>query len=165
MSNVTIGDLATTEITTATLVEVEEGGVSGKATIGDIRNLLMSLMVRQTVQITAAAGGVPVLDRAVMGQLAVVLSVQADQPCRLRLYATQAERNADQSRPVITDPGAGAGCLYEVSLTADLLSMNAAPIPLVQNNENPIGNQIAFTLEPQTELETTVVLTYMVVKA
>lgn len=161
-STTTIGEMAEITPTLQSLVEIEESGSSGHMTLQDLLNLINNSWQRKTVQITAPAGGAPVLGQVNMGKLLSLLTMASDTPCRLRLYASVAERNADQSRDVTTDPPAGTGCTFEGSTASGLASFNCAPIPTIQNNENPVSDLIAYTLEPSTTNPVTVTLTYQV---
>lgn len=161
-SNATIGDLDAITLTMNSLVEVEESGVSGKNTLQAIKNTFNNSWARLTAQIQAPAGGAPATGQVSMGMLLCLLNMASTGACRLRLYASVAERNADQSRDVTTDPPPGTGCVFEGSTTSSLLSFNCAPIPTIQNNENPVSDLIAYTLEPGTTDPVTVTLTYQV---
>jgi len=52
-----------------------------------------------------------------------------DHPCRLRLYASAAQRTADADRPRDQDPTGDHGCIAEFLMTNSLLSMQLIPPP------------------------------------
>lgn len=52
-----------------------------------------------------------------------------NRPCRLRLYASSAQRTADGDRPRDEDPVGDHGCIAEMIMTADVLSLLLIPAP------------------------------------
>lgn len=86
---------------------------------------------------------------------------EGDNPFRLRLYATVAERDADLSRPRGEDADLGSGLLFEFIGVVGLLGANLSPVPVVYNNENVPTGEIAYILEADSNLATTITLSIM----
>lgn len=84
-----------------------------------------------------------------------------DNPYRLRLYSTVAERDADFSRPRGQDAALGSGLLFEFIGVVGLLGANLSPVPVVYNNEVIPVSQIAYILEADSGLATTVTMSVM----
>lgn len=61
----------------------------------------------------------------------LLLKATADKPCRVRAYATTAQRDADESRAPGTDPTGDHGVLMDVRLVAGSLTMVLTPAPAV----------------------------------
>lgn len=119
---------------------------------------------RQTVQIVTAslaqdAGAVGVVDLAPGWRL---YKVELDRPARIRLYASVAQRTADLSRPIGTDPDLESdhGLFFEFASADTLLSAQLSPQVL---GYCPTGTQVPWAI---TNLDTdtgtvTATLTYV----
>lgn len=68
------------------------------------------------------------------GQAAILYKITVDQPCRVRLYATQAQATADLSRTQGTDPTGNHGCLLEVVFIA-AGTLNLSPEVLIVDQD------------------------------
>lgn len=89
---------------------------------------------------------------------------EGNNPFRLRLYSTTAERDADEFRlPTVLSPQ-GCGLLFEFIGDVSLLGANLAPIPTLYNNESTPVASIPFTLEPASAVSTTVNLSIMAIQ-
>lgn len=84
-----------------------------------------------------------------------------DNPYRLRLYSTVAERDADFARPRGQDAALGSGLLFEFIGVVGLLGANLSPVPVVYNNETVPVSQVAYILEADSGLATTVTMSVM----
>ena len=56
-----------------------------------------------------------------------LLSITTDRPCRVRLYATVAQRDADAARAIGTDPTGNHGLMLEYVSTAGVLAATLSP--------------------------------------
>jgi len=115
---------------------------------------------RATATINSPTGAV-VTGAVAMAPKCTLLNLSTNAPTRLRLYATAAERAADQSRPVTSNQAIGSGLLFEALTTAGLLSFDCGPLVGLFNNEATITSNIAYTMEPTTSVNTTATLTYL----
>lgn len=86
-----------------------------------------------------------------MAQLAILISVATTAPCRVRLYPTAAERDADLSRNAITPIDAGLGQLFEGITTESLLFFQTGPTPFLYNGDSPTTKNMYYTIEPATQ--------------
>ncbi|HET8588981.1 MAG TPA: hypothetical protein VFM01_05060, partial [Nakamurella sp.] len=86
-----------------------------------------------TASLTTGASGDVSLTMAETYRL---LSLATDKPARVRVYATSADRSADASRPVGTDPDDTAGVMLEYVTTADALSVVLSPMVLGASMES-----------------------------
>ncbi len=57
-----------------------------------------------------------------------LLHITTSHPCRVRLYASVAQRDADLTRPIGTDPTGNHGLLFEFISTSELLSADLSPL-------------------------------------
>lgn len=73
------------------------------------------------------------------GRACLLYQFQADQPCRFRLYATQAQANADLGRSQTVDPTGNHGCLLEMVITTALAgaAFNLAPEVTARDQDSP----------------------------
>ena len=117
---------------------------------------------RVTVTISSPTG-VTVTGTATLSSVARLLTMATTKPCRLRLYTTVANRNADLSRLVAQYPPPGSGLLFEGVTDPTLTGFDCGPVPELFNNESTVGNTIAYTLEPATAVATSATLTYQVI--
>lgn len=56
-----------------------------------------------------------------------LLAVESSEPCRVRIFNSEADRSADTSRGVLEVPAASGGLVCDVLLTSDLLSCKLSP--------------------------------------
>lgn len=70
-----------------------------------------------------------------LGITALVFKIVADRECRLRMYATDAQRDADASRPIGELPTGEHGLLLEAIFVTGNLTLVLAPFPIVGNVE------------------------------
>lgn len=107
-------------------------------------------LVRDTVTINAglASGGAVVGDAA-LGELATLTRLESTSPVRLRLYATDAHRDADVARPVDTDVDIGTdhGLLMEFVGSPTLLDCRMAPPVRVYDGKDAPDGQVAYHLQ------------------
>lgn len=90
-----------------------------------------------TTQFTGLVQGTETTSTATApGRSCVLYQFQADQPCRFRIYATQAQATADLSRNQSTDPTGNHGCLLEMVLTA-AGTFNLSPEVLITDQDSP----------------------------
>lgn len=67
-------------------------------------------------------------------------------PARVRLYATAAQRDADASRPVGTDPTGDHGLLFEFVTTTGLLSATLNPLVDGATFDTPLASNVPATV-------------------
>lgn len=70
-----------------------------------------------------------------------VLRLESDCPARIRLYLTEAHRDADLSRSVAFDPSGDHGCVLEVVTTATVLAIHMSPVAIGTTTD---GDGIAY---------------------
>lgn len=106
---------------------------------------------RDQVQIvTGALGNAAVETGAVaLGRLTRLLRVAANRACRVRIYGTAAQRDADLARAVGTDPTGNHGLMLEVVLTAALLSLDLSPHATVANMDVATSGNVYYTIQNQ----------------
>lgn len=129
---------------------------------GDTIDPAYTQTVRQQATINSPTGSV-ITGYVSMATVGRLIRLDSNQPLRLRLYTTAAARNADQTRAVSTMPSAGSGLLFEGVTVAGLMGFDCTPVPEIFNNETPVSNEIAYTLEPASNVNTTATLTYQVI--
>lgn len=84
-----------------------------------------------------------------LGKTVVILKVVADKICRVRLYATTAQRDADESRAANIPPTAGTqhGVLLDLLLdTSDKLTWILSPPAYVDDAKSSPDGNIAYTI-------------------
>jgi hypothetical protein len=121
------------------------------------------VLTRKTVTVNYAAGQV---GSVVMAKSCLLLHVDFSDSMRFRLYATQAEGLADQSRDSSTVPPPGAGVLFE-GLAVGILEWDCSPVPVIQSGEAVPTSSIFYILEPPVGLPASagnVTLTYLVLE-
>lgn len=89
---------------------------------------------------------------------------QGAAPFRLRIYSTQAARDADYARPAGTDAPIGSGLQFEFIGIASMLGADLQPVPTLYNNESPPVGELAYILEPTTQVEVVVTLSVMAIE-
>lgn len=90
-----------------------------------------------------------------LGAGARIVKVVADQPCRVRLYTTPAQRDTDAPRPITVDPpdypstnvNPNHGCMLELGLAAGHLTQDVAPNEVIGSNETPPLQTIAYRID------------------
>ena len=83
-----------------------------------------------------------------IAKLAILLSMQTDVPCRVRLYPTTTERDLDLTRDSTTPAPPGLGQLFEGITTNTMLFFYTGPTPFLYNGNTPTDDTIAYTIEP-----------------
>jgi hypothetical protein len=86
----------------------------------------------------ALASGAYEVGRVTMGKGWRLLRIVTDVPARVRLYTTEAKRDADLTRIAGNDPAADSGLLLDFVTTAALLSADLAPVVDGMNAEGPV---------------------------
>lgn len=164
VTGVTIGPQATSPVdgpayltvnyfiyTGATIAD-ETGGSTGGG-----GGLARSEIDLATANLAAAAGE---SGTVLLGKSYRMIRIEADHPCRVRLYSTPAKRTTDIARPTATDPpdyptpgsAPNHGCMLEVILGAANLEggsyvQDLSPNVMGSSNENPPLNAIAYRIE------------------
>jgi hypothetical protein len=69
-----------------------------------------------------------------------IISVSANYPAWIRLYATQAAMIADALRLITTDPTPGSGIYLDASTTGSITTINCSPVPCFVNDDSPLAN-------------------------
>jgi hypothetical protein len=81
-----------------------------------------------------------------------MISVGSDHPAWIRVYATDAARTLDATRPYSQDPIPGHGIMGEVATYApDYLTIGFSPVPFFDNLDSPIGKKAYLAV---TNMET-----------
>jgi hypothetical protein len=104
--------------------------------------------------------GTQIVGTVIMPKIFLLLKFLSDTPCRLRLYPTAAERDADLSRGAGVSSTPGASLLFEGTSIATLLSFNTGPAAWCYNDDDVAEDMIYYTLEPASGGESNVTLTY-----
>lgn len=100
-------------------------------------------IARQTLtqSVTVAAGASTDVSLAMAATFGL-MKVTSDKACRIRLYATSADRSADASRLPGGVPAIDAGLLAEIILNSDL-ELRVSPLQIGYNLESTVTNNIA----------------------
>jgi hypothetical protein len=77
----------------------------------------------------------------------VATGISADGPCRVRMYLSEAQRDADVARPAGTDPTGDHGLLLDVVLTAGDLDIGLAPPALLVDPDLHTSEGIPIRVE------------------
>lgn len=104
---------------------------------------------RDTAQIVtgALAPGAVATGAVALGRLCRILRVAADRACRVRLYGTAAQRDADAGRPLGVDPTGNHGLMMEVVLTAALLTLDLSPQAVIANMDAVTSGNVYYSIE------------------
>lgn len=86
-----------------------------------------------------------------------VISVETDIPARVRFYASEAHRDADESRAVGADPSGDHGCFLDVVTTAELLTVTLSPTVDVHTADGT--DDIYYTIQNRSTSTDTVSVT------
>lgn len=105
-------------------------------------------LTRQTLTqtITVAAGSEASVNLA-LDKAFTIWKLSTNKAARIRLYATTADRTADESRAVGVAPAAGVGLITEVITTASLLSIPMTPPQLGASLESTPASNIAALIK------------------
>lgn len=117
-------------------------------------------VARTTITVSSPTGSV-VSSTVAAPRMSRLFHCVGTGPFRLRLYATQAERDADYARPAGTDAPLGSGLMFEFIGIASMLGASLQPVPTIFNNENPPLPEVAYILEPTSSVLVTVTLSIM----
>lgn len=147
-----------------TITEIDEGGethvlvstsVEGTPRVRRVnRNTLGIRFQRDATQIVFSDG--QTLSSIPLAKAMAVLSLEATQPSRFRLYGTAAARDADAARPEGTPAAADAGLMLEFIAAPGSLSRLIAPAVIVFNADDPASTTIYFTVDSATAVDITI---------
>ncbi len=118
------------------------------------------LQDRDTVNHTTAsvASGSTVQNVIDIGySAALLMSLEADIACRVRLYSTSSARAADLARTDSTDPAAGIGVLCEYIFTGSEV-IGAEPPIILKNMDGSPTNEIYYAIENRSGSTDTIAL-------
>lgn len=106
---------------------------------------LEALVGRSEVVLSSSSIALDVSENgaANLGKRSTVLAAEANRPCRIRFYGTEAERLADEDRPIGEDPTEVDGVLLELVFTAEMLEIS--PLfgpPDIYNLDDPVTEAI-----------------------
>lgn len=126
--------------------------VTGADTAEDARDALgIGLLgVRTGFNIITAAladGAEETSSTAMPTPTVVLLSVNADQPCRLRMYSTSSARAADAARDVDSRPTAGGGLLAEFVFETLNQTIPLSPIAILANGDGPAALTVYYIVQ------------------
>jgi len=107
-----------------------------------------SIPVRTSAVINTATMGVNTTDTGTltMGKCWRLLKISANKACRVRLYATAAQRDADLARQPGVDPTGNHGLMFEYVATAGTLVSMMSPVVDGMNFEAPVTDQIPWSV-------------------
>jgi hypothetical protein len=104
-----------------------------------------------TAQVTTAsiAPGARLNATVVLARSFKLLKVQADNPCRVRVYGSAAARTADATRPSASRPTPGSGVFAQVApgVSGAPLTINLSPIPNIASGETPVTATVPISIE------------------
>ena len=118
---------------------------------------------RSTLTLWSPTGAV-VSSAAPTFKMSRAFRCEGSAPFRLRLYTTRAARDADYARPGGTDAPIGSGLQFEFIGIASMLGADLQPVPTLYNNETPPVGELAYILEPTTQVEVVVTLSLMAIE-
>ena len=90
-----------------------------------------------------------------------VLAVETDIPARVRVYGTDADRDADSARAIGVDPTGDHGVLLDVVTTPDDLARRLSPQVDVSNLDSPVDDVLYFNITNLTGAADTVSVTLL----
>lgn len=76
-----------------------------------------------------------------------ILQITTPVPMRVRLYGTEADALADQSRPPSTFPPTGAGCFLDQQTLTGQLTIHLGPQPTASNLDDPVANKLYLLIQ------------------
>lgn len=113
-----------------------------------------------TQTITVAAGSEASVSLNLYSAYAL-WSIESDKAARIRLYATSADRSADQSRAEGTAPSPGIGLITEVVTSSSLLSVPLLPPQIGANlNSTPSNSTPALIKNKGTSADVVLTIKY-----
>ncbi len=117
--------------------------------------------IRKNTQVTTDSLAADTTDSAktlTLGKGGIALKITTDYPAWVRVYSSTDAQTADASRPITTDPEAGAGVLLEVLTATGALTINLSPtavlfsatgettIPITVTNKDTETRSITVTV-------------------
>jgi hypothetical protein len=96
---------------------------------------------------------------------AALVQIQFDRACRVRLYATTADRTTDTGPPdrsIYTDPAPGQGMLAEFLVSA-AKTLHVAPVVSLSNQDSTPNTNLYYRIENRSGSTSTVTVTLIVV--
>jgi len=89
---------------------------------------------------------------------ALLMSLQANKACRVRLYTTAAARTSDSGRGLGTDPTAGTGVLCEY-VFASASTLGGEPPVILRNGDGTPTNEVYYAIQNRSGSTGTVTVT------
>lgn len=134
---------------------------------GVTTSTLSGLPARQTIikSTTSLANGTYEDSTVNIGyKSASLIQVIVDRACRVRLYATAADRVTDTvpDRPITNDPAPGTGVLAEY-LTSASKTMHVSPVMTLYNADAIVGTNIYYRIENRSGSTSTVSVTFIII--
>jgi hypothetical protein len=116
---------------------------------------------RGTVVVTTAniADQINELGSVPLGKTWMLLAIQADRACRVRLYSTSGSRSDDLARAIGTDPSASAGVLADFVFTS-ANTLIASPIVMGANMEGSVSSSTSYIIQNRSGGASTVTITF-----
>lgn len=116
---------------------------------------------RDTVTITTAslAPAVQETGTVVLAPGFRLLRIEADAAARLRLYTTEAKRDADMARLASTPPGFDSGVLFDFISTVELQEADLSPLVDGWDAKTVPDGEIGYTIDNHESVPTVVAIT------
>ena len=128
------------EVADAAATTIIEGGGGGAG-------ILAARNIATITTASIAAGGDEQGTVALGSRTALLINIEADKACRVRLYANSADRSSDYLRDRSTDPTAGQGVFCEF-IFSTMQDFHVSPPVVLYNEDAPVpANVIYYTIE------------------
>ena len=105
--------------------------------------------IRKTAQVTTdsiASGATDSAKTLTVGKGCMIVKLETDYPCWVRVYSSAAAQSADSARARTTDPTAGSGVLLEVITVAGTLAVGLSPAAMAYSLESTPGTTLHITV-------------------
>lgn len=132
--------------------------------IGSSATVLLAVRATATATTSSLASGATDSTTTVtLGKGYRLYSIQTSRPCRVRLYETAAQKTADLSRPVGTDPASSVGVTFEY-VTVDNTSRTLSPLVDGANLESVPTSVVSMAVTNNDTATGTVTVTLVYVQ-
>ena len=118
---------------------------------------LFDEVIHQTAEI--ASNGVA-QEEVGLGKSFILLRLEADRACRVRVYSSAAFRDADASRPIGEDITGNHGLIQESVLTPENLVDNSQPKPIGSSAESPRESNAFLSVQNLSGASSPVTITF-----
>lgn len=117
-------------------------------TVAQIQADMQSRLDRtiKTLTLTGVTSGNTISGVWNLAKSFVLIKGEVNRPCRVRLYAKSAYRDADASRPLGTDPSGEHGLICDIAFPTGNLEIDFSPVIIGANLDTPISKDIYYNI-------------------